>query len=380
MKLAIIHEWLNVYGGSERLLAELLCIYPQAQLHALIHNKQNLIGTPLEGRSVKTSFLQNIPRVEHLYRGLLPLMPLAVESMNLREHDVVLSISHAVAHGVKTRNHQTHISYVCTPMRYAWHLQDDYLHLHHLDKPLLGSAARLALSLLRRWDKMSASRADHLLAISHWTARKIKQAWNRESKVIHPPVNVERFSPAKQRDGFYIHVSRLVPYKMTAEIIKAFNELNLPLVIIGDGPEMPHLQKLAKENVKLLGHQPDDVVTDLLNRAKAFVYMATEDFGIAMVEAQAAGCPVIAYGRGGAAEIVRDGETGLLFDEQSAEGLSEAVLRFQDMKLNSKAAKDNAARFSRGRFKKEFSDYMGRLLRSGLDTAGERRLLDHRSQ
>ncbi|MDP1603022.1 MAG: glycosyltransferase, partial [Legionella sp.] len=261
MKMAIIHEWLNVYGGAERLLAEILDMHPQAQVHALIHNKQNLIGTPLEGCNANTSFLQYIPRVEHLYRGLLPFMPLAIESMNVREYDMVLSISHAVAHGIKTHKNQTHISYICTPMRYAWHLQDDYLHLHHLDKPILGSAARLALSLLRRWDKVSAARADHLLSISHWTAEKIKQAWGRASHIIYPPVNVERFSPAKERDDFYIHVSRLVPYKMTAEIIKAFNKLKLPLIIIGDGPEMPRLQKLAKGNVKLLGHQPDNVVT-----------------------------------------------------------------------------------------------------------------------
>lgn len=358
MKLAIVHEWLNIYGGSERLMAEILKLYPQADLHALIHNKANLVGTPLEGRSVKTSFLQHIPRVEHLYRGLLPLMPLAVERMYLREYDVVLSISHAVAHGVKTHKNQIHISYVCTPMRYAWHLRDDYLHLHHLDKPILGSAARLTLSLLRRWDRFSAARADSLLAISQWTAGKIQQAWGRDSHVIYPPVDVERFSPAKQRDDFYIHVSRLVPYKMTAEIIKAFNALKLPLIVIGDGPEMPRLQTLAKENVKLLGHQPDEVVTDMLNRAKAFVYMATEDFGIAMVEAQAAGCPVIAYGKGGAAEIVRDGETGLLFYEQTTEGLVEAVRKFEGMEINSEAARENATRFSRERFKEEFSDYM----------------------
>lgn len=358
MNLAIIHEWLNVYGGSERLLAEILKIQPQAQVHALIHNKQNLLGTPLEGLRVKTSFLQHIPRVEHLYRGLLPLMPFAIESMNVREFDVVLSISHAVAHGIKTHKDQIHISYVCTPMRYAWHLQDDYLHLHRLDKPLIGAAARLTLSLLRRWDRDSAPRADHLLAISMWTAQKIKQAWGRDSRVIYPPVDVERFSPAKEREDFYIHVSRLVPYKMTAEIIKAFNELNLPLVIIGDGPEMPHLQKMAKENIKLLGFQPDEVVADLLSRAKAFVYMATEDFGIAMVEAQAAGCPVIAYGKGGAVEIIKDGETGLLFGMQSFESLVEAVYHFQTTKLSSEAAQKNAARFSQKRFRQEFTAYL----------------------
>ncbi len=358
MKLAIVHEWLNIYGGSERLLVEALKLHPQAQLHALIHNKQNLIGTPLEGRDVKTSFLQKIPRVEHLYRGLLPIMPFAIESMDVREYDVVLSISHAVAHGIKTHQDQIHISYVCTPMRYAWHLQDDYLHLHHLDKPLIGAAARLTLSLLRRWDRVSAARADHLLAISQWTAQKIQQAWGREAHVIYPPVDVERFSPSEERDDFYIHVSRLVPYKMTAEIIRAFNELNLPLLIVGDGPEMPRLQKLAKENVKLLGRQSDEVIADLLNRAKAFVYMAVEDFGIAMVEAQAAGCPVIAYGKGGAVEIVKDGETGLLFQEQSSRGLSEGVLQSKKIKINSRAASANAARFSSKRFREEFLSFM----------------------
>ncbi len=358
MKLAIIHEWLNIYGGSERLLAEILGLYPQADLHALIHNRQNLVGTPLEGRIVKTSFLRNIPRVEHLYRGLLPLMPFAIERMDVHKYDVVLSISHAVAHGIKTNKDQIHVSYVCTPMRYAWHLQDDYLHLHHLDKPLIGAAARLTLSLLRHWDRESASRADHLLAISNWTAEKIKQAWGRESHVIYPPVNVDRFSPENDRGDFYIYVSRLVPYKMTAEIIRAFNELKLPLIIIGDGPEMPHLQKLANANIKLLGHQPDEVVADLLNHAKAFVYMAVEDFGIAMVEAQAAGCPVIAYGKGGSMEIVRDGETGLLFHDQTSRSLSEAVLRFQTIKINSKAAQKNAARFSSKRFQEEFLAFM----------------------
>lgn len=362
MKLAIVHEWLNIYGGSERLLAEVLKLHPKAQLHALIHNKKNLMDTPLAGRHVKTSFLQKIPRVEHLYRGLLPIMPLAIESMNLRDYDVIVSISHAVAHGVRTRKDQTHISYVCTPMRYAWHLQDDYLHLHHLDKPLIGAAARLTLGLLRYWDRVSAARADHLLAISQWTSQKIKQAWGRESHVIYPPVDVPRFSPAENRGDFFIHVSRLVPYKMTSEIVKAFNELKLPLLIVGDGPEMPHLQKLAKENVKLLGYQPDEVLANLLNRAKAFVNMATEDFGIAMVEAQAAGCPVIAFGEGGAAEIILEGETGLLFSKQTSQSLSEAVLRFQGLKFNSKAASKNAARFSSERFRKAFSNYLENTL------------------
>lgn len=364
MNLAIVHEWLNVYGGSERLLTEILRLYPHGQVHALIHNRENLLGTPLEDINVKTSFLQKIPRVEHLYRGLLPIMPLAIERMNVRKFDVVLSISHAVAHGIKTNRDQIHIAYICTPMRYAWHLENDYLHLHHLNKPVIGSAARLVLGLLRRWDKKSAARADHLLAISNWTAQKIQQAWGRESHVIHPPVNVNRFQPAAGRDDFYLHVSRLVPYKMTAEIVRAFNELKLPLIIVGDGPEMETLKKLASENIQILGFQSDAVVTNLMNRAKGFVYMAVEDFGIAMVEAQAAGCPVIAYGKGGAAEIVRDGESGLLFQEQTSRGMIEAVLKSRQMKLNSKAAQENAARFSSERFANEFSAYMEKVIQS----------------
>jgi len=359
--IAIVHEWLNAYAGSERQLAEILDLYPHAHLYALIHNAQNFIGTPLEGRKARTSFMQKIPRVEDLYRGLLPLMPFAIESMDVRKYDVVLSISHAVAHGIKTTKDQLHISYVCTPMRYAWHLQDDYLHLHRLDKPLIGSAARLTLNLLRRWDRASASRADHLLANSKWTAQKIREAWDRDSHVIYPPVDVNRFHPAQERDDFYLFVSRLVPYKMAAGIVSAFNQMKLPLIVVGDGPERPRLQKLARDNIKLLGYQPDSVVADLMNRAKGFVYMAVEDFGIAMVEAQAAGCPVIAYARGGATEIVRDGETGLLFHEQTAESMIQAVLGSQNKHLSSKAAHENAARFSRERFRDEFSTCMRKM-------------------
>jgi len=364
MKIAIVHDWLSTYGGSERVLAEALALYPHADLFALIHNPKNFRGTPIEGLKVKTTFLQNFPRVEKLYRALLPFMPFAIESLDLHNYNLILSFSHAVAHGVKTTSAQTHVSYISTPMRYAWHLQNDYLHLHRLDKPLLGAAARGTLEMLRRWDRSVAKRANYLLANSHWTAGNIRAAWGRESHTIYPPVKINRFAPAKERDDFYLHVARLVPYKMTAEIIRAFNELNLPLIIVGDGPEMPRLQKLAKDNIKLLGYQTDEVVTDLMNRARAFVYMAVEDFGIAMVEAQAAGCPVVAYGKGGAQEIVLDGETGLLFQEQTAGSMIEAVLNSRKTELNNKAASGNAARFSSKRFRDEFSTFMETVISS----------------
>lgn len=358
MKTAIVHEWLSAFGGTERLLVETLRLFPHADVFALTHFPSNFRNTPLEDLKVQTTFLQNIPHIETHYRKLLPIMPLAVESLDVRKYDLVISLSHAVAHGVKTHKQQTHISYISTPMRYAWHMKDDYLDLHGLTNPLVRLAANGTLSLLRRWDAFASARSDALIANSHWTASHIREAWKRESKVIYPSVDVDRFTPSEKRDNYYLLVSRLVPYKMTTEIVNAFNMLGLPLVIVGDGPELHHLQQIAKQNITLMGYQPDSVVTDLMNRAKAFVYMATEDFGIAMVEAQAAGCPVIAYHKGGASEIVLDGETGLLFKTQNADGLIEAITRFERMKLDQKAARENAARFSVGRFRREFSGYI----------------------
>lgn len=363
MKVAIVHEWLSTFGGSERLLVQLLHIFPNADVFALTHLPANFQNTELEKLNVKTTFMQKIPHIEKHYRKLLPLMPFAIESLDVSEYDLVLSLSHAVAHGVKTHKQQTHISYISTPMRYAWHMRDDYLNLHGLNKPFIRLAANGTLSLLRHWDISASARSDFLIANSAWTASHIREAWGRESQVIHPSVDVDRFTPCKQRDKFYLLVSRLVPYKMAMEIVKAFNLLGLPLVIVGDGPELSRIRCIAKENITVMGYQPDSVVTELMNRAKAFVYMATEDFGVAMAEAQAAGCPVIAYHKGGASEIVRDGETGLLFREQTAESMMEAVTRFESMELNSKAASDNAARFSAERFRREFLDHVDRHMK-----------------
>lgn len=354
MKTAIVHEWLSTFGGTERLLVETLRLFPHADVFALTHFPKNFRNTPLQELIVQTTFLQKIPRIEKHYRKLLPIMPLAIETLDVSKYDLVISLSHAVAHGVKTHKHQTHISYISTPMRYAWHMRDDYLKLHGLTNPLTRHAANGTLSLLRRWDASASTRSNSLIANSQWTASHIREAWKRDSQVIYPSVDVNRFTPSEKRDNFYLFVSRLVPYKMTSEIVRAFNLLGLPLTIVGDGPDLPHLQRIAGKSIAIMGYQPDKAVTELMNKAKAFVYMATEDFGIAMVEAQAAGCPVIAYYKGGASEIVRDGETGLLFNEQTAESLVEAVQEFEKMNLNSKAAVDNAARFSSERFRREF--------------------------
>lgn len=362
MKTAIVHEWLTTFGGSERILLECLRLFPEADVYALIHFPQNFQNTELRSLQTRTSFLQKIPQIEKHYRKLLPLMPFAIESLDVSGYELVISLSHAVAHGVKTHRGQTHISFISTPMRYAWHMREEYLNLHGLNKPIIRPAADLTLNLLRRWDKSASARSDSLIANSCWTASHIREAWRRDSHVIHPPVDVERFTPAAKRDDYYLFVSRLVPYKMSIEIVKAFNSLGFPLVIIGGGPELEHIQSLANENIKIMGYQTDTVVTEFMNKAKAFVYMATEDFGIAMVEAQAAGCPVIAYYKGGASEIVRDGETGLLFKEQTSEALADAILKFETMNLSSKAASDNAARFSAERFRREFLDHIQKVI------------------
>lgn len=363
LNVAIVHEWLSTFGGTERLLVESLRLFPHADVFALTHFRNNFQNTALAELNTKTSFLQNIPGVERHYRKLLPLMPFAIESLDVRAYDLVISLSHAVAHGVKTHNQQTHVSYISTPMRYAWHMRNDYLNLHGLMNPLVRLAANGTLNLLRRWDVSASVRSDSLIANSKWTATHIHEAWKRTSEVIYPPVDVDRFSPASERDEYYLLVSRLVPYKMGIEIVKAFNVLGMPLVVVGDGPDLPAIRRIARENIKLLGYQPDSVVTDLMNRAKAFVYMATEDFGIAMVEAQAAGCPVIAYGKGGAAEIVLSEETGLLFSDQTEAGMIEAVLHFESIKINSKAASINAARFSSERFRREFLGHIEKSLK-----------------
>jgi glycosyltransferase involved in cell wall biosynthesis len=363
LNVAIVHEWLSTFGGTERLLVESRKLFPNADVFALTHFRKNFQNTALADLNTKTTFLQNIPGIEQHYRKLLPLMPFAIESLDVSAYDLVISLSHAVAHGVKTHSQQTHVSYISTPMRYAWHMRDDYLNLHGLTNPLVRLAANGTLNLLRQWDISASAQSDSLIANSKWTGTHIHEAWSRTSEVIYPPVDVDRFSPAFERNEYYLLVSRLVPYKMGIEIVKAFNILGMPLVIVGDGPDLPAIRRIAKENIKLMGYQPDSVVTELMNRAKAFVYMATEDFGIAMVEAQAAGCPIIAYGKGGAAEIVLSEETGLLFNDQTEAGMVEAVLRFESMKLNSNAASSNAARFSAERFRQEFSDHIEKNLK-----------------
>ncbi|ACB00412.1 MULTISPECIES: glycosyltransferase [Cyanophyceae] len=329
-RYALVHEWLTPYatGGSELVVREMLQDI-EADLFALIDFESSNPDSYLYGRAIATSFLQKFPRAKYGLQNYLPLMPLAIEQFNLEAYDVILSSSHAVAKGVLTRPHQLHICYCHTPMRYAWDLTFDYLDNSGLGKGVKGILARYFLHRLRQWDVISANQVDYFIANSHWTAQRIWRCYRRRAAVIYPPVNLERFTYREEKDDFYVTVSRLVPYKKVALIVEAFNQLGKNLVVIGGGPELEKLQKMAKPNVQILGRQPDEVVEDYLARAKAYVYAGCEDFGIVLVEAQACGTPVIAFNRGGAAEIVADGKTGILFPQQSAQAIANGVERFE---------------------------------------------------
>ncbi|MBD1928426.1 glycosyltransferase [Trichocoleus sp. FACHB-90] len=371
MKYAVVHEWLTpkATGGSELVVREILSSL-DADLYALIDFESTNPESYLFKRPIGTTFLQHLPQASSGVQKYLPLLPLAIEQLDLRNYDVILSSSHAVAKGVLTSPQQMHICYCHTPMRYAWDLTFDYLNSSRLGGGVPGILTRYLLHQLRQWDVVSANRVDYFIANSKHTARRIWRCYRRPSEVIYPPVNIERFSFQPQKEDFYLTVSRLVSYKQVSLIIRSFNQLGHPLVVIGTGPELDKMRQLAQPNVKVLGPQPDDVVERYMAQAKAFVYAACEDFGIALVEAQACGTPVIAYGAGGALETVLDIRqhptkgTGLFFPSQTEAALIEAVETFEDSQksFNPQKARLNAAQFAVPAFQELYLAFVGRCL------------------
>ena len=371
LKYAFVHEWFTpkATGGSELVVQEILN-YIDAQLYALIDFESNNSESYLYQRSIKTTFLQNWPLARNGVQKYLPLMPFAIEQLDLRDYDVILSSSHAVAKGVITSPHQLHISYCHTPMRYAWDLTFDYLQGDSRGRGLSGILTRYILHRLRTWDVISANRVDYFIANSHHTARRIWRCYRRQAKVIYPPVNINRFqnlapSPS-QKEDFYLTVCRLVSYKKVSLIVEAFNQLKKPLVIIGTGSDLQKIRKLAKSNVRIMGLQPHNVVEEYLAKARAFVYTACEDFGIALVEAQACGTPVIAYKQGGASETVKDIKqypktgTGILFPEQTVAAIVQAVKTFEKYQSQIDLAQCclQAEKFSPTIFKKSYLEFV----------------------
>jgi len=355
MKYALVHEWLTpkATGGSELVVQEILK-HIDADLYALIDFESTNPQSYLYQRSIGTTFLQNLPFARNGVQKYLPLLPLAIEQLELGEYNVILSSSHAVAKGVLTSPQQLHICYCHTPMRYAWDLTFDYLRSSSMGQGLPGLITRYLLHRLRQWDVITANRVDYFIANSHHTARRIWRCYRRRAEVIYPPVNIERFPFQEEKEDFYLTVSRIVSYKQVSLIVQAFNQLGYPLVVIGDGSDLAGIRNLAHKNVEFMGFQPNEVVEQYMAKAKGFVYAACEDFGIALVEAQACGTPVIAYGAGGALETVLDirqhldSGTGLLFPEQSSGALIEAMETFETLagKFNREASRLNAAKFA----------------------------------
>lgn len=360
MKIAIVHDWLTTYRGGERVVEELLRMFPEADLFSVVDFMEERDRHMLQGRVPKTSFVQRMPFARKRYRAYLPLMMAAVEQFDLSGYDLVISSNSAVAKGVITGPGQVHISYVHSPIRYAWDLQHVYLREAGLDRSPGGLYARALLHYVRMWDQRTANGVDCFVANSGFIATRIWKTYRREARVVYPPVETDRFTPTSElRGSFYLTASGLVPYKRVPMIAEAFAAMpDKRLVVVGDGPEMPALRKAAGPNVEVLGYQPHDELLRLFRSAKAFVFAAEEDFGITLVEAQACGTPVIAYGRGGALESIRgldqDRPTGVFFPEQTPASLIEAVGRFEAHadRFDATAIRNNALRFAPGEFRR----------------------------
>lgn len=366
-RISIIHEWLVTYAGSEQVTSKILEAYPHSKLFSIIDCLDEKQRENFYGRKFITTFIQRMPKVNKYYQKYLPLMPLAIEQIDVSDADIIISSSHAVAKGVLTGPDQLHISYVHSPMRYAWDLQHQYLRESGLNKGIMSWITKFLLHKLRLWDYRTANGVDHFVANSQFIARRIKKIYGRDATVIYPPVAVDKFPCVEQKDDFYFTASRMVPYKKMGLIVEAFTHMpDKRLIVIGDGGEFKKISSIAAghTNITLLGYQSFDVLKSHMQRAKAFLFAAEEDFGITPVEAQACGTPVIAFGKGGVLETVRpigcDSPTGIFFPEQTVKSVCEAVANFE-LNISSFHAvfcRQNAERFSEARFIRELTNFV----------------------
>ena len=359
-RVAIVHEWLVRYvGGYERVTANFHEMFPGADHFALVHDPEGFHDSPLEDLDVRTSFIQSLPGARRNYHRYLPLMPLAAERFDLSDYDLIISSSHAVAKGVITSPDQLHICYLqARNLKYAY--EDRFFYPR---SAVSGFVQDFFLSKIRVWDGIASKRPDFTIANSYYVSDWHLHRHGVRSSVIHPPVDVEHFSGYFQRakDEFYVTVGRLEPYKRVDLIVDAFDSLGLPLTVIGDGSMLEPLKRRASNpNIEFLGHRDSKTVARSVARAKAFVFASREDFGIAPLEAQICGTPVIAYGRGGASETVvglpAPYATGLFFDTQTPEAVEEAVKRFESHEFEPETCRRNAERFGQPRFQREFLD------------------------
>lgn len=362
MKVAIVEEWL-VYGGAARVLEQALECFPDATLFATVDALQADQREHLNDRKVSESLLRFIPGARRKYRWLLALMPFAVQSHNLSGFNVILTLHHAAANGVRSGRNQLHLSYTHTPMRYAWDMRDFYL--SGLASGARACLVRSALNQLRNWDLRNSTKVDRYVANSAYVAERIRRCYGREASVIYPPVDVDKFTECGEKADYYLAVSRLVSYKRLDIIAAAFAGMpDKRLIIVGDGPEKAKVTDAAGPNVKLLPYQPEAEIQHLMQKARAFVFAADEDFGIVPVEAQACGTPVIAYARGGVLESVvgadGDQQTGVFFPSQTPQSVRQAVEHFETVRgrISPHTCRTNAMRFSVPRFRTELKEFV----------------------
>jgi glycosyltransferase involved in cell wall biosynthesis len=360
-RIALVHDWFDLYYGSERVVDQALACFPTADVFALVDFMPEEERGFLRRKEVKTSFIQRLPFARRHFRRYLPLMPLAIEQFDFGGYDLVLSSSHAIAKGVITGADQPHIAYVHAPMRYAWEFQHDYLRQSGLERGLRGVLARYMLHRLRLWDARTANGVDQFIANSRYIARRIHKIYRRESLIVHPPVDVRAFPLVTEKDDYYLGVGRFVPYKHLHTTIRAFAQLpGRRLVVIGEGDGLKQAQREAPANVSLLGRQPAAELRRHIQHARALVFAAEEDFGITPLEAQAAGTPVIAYAGGGALETVRGPDqpqpTGLFFEQQTPDAIAAAVERFEREggAISPSDCRDNALAFAPERFRQAY--------------------------
>ncbi len=347
-KIAIVTDQIaGGIGGAESITFSAARMYPDADMYATVVDEKILPEDILK-RKIKTTFIQNLPLSKKLYKAYLPLMPTAIEYLDLQQYDIIFSSHHCVAKGVIPRPDAVHICYCHSPARYIWDLFWTYHNLNGVNQ-FTSIMSSFLCNYLRVWDVSSSARVDKFLANSSYTASRIKKFYNRDCEILHPPVNTNKFSH-KGYDDYYLMISRLVGYKRFDLAIEAFNENGKNLIIIGDGVENRKFHKIAKPNVKMLGKVSNDVLANYMNRCKGFVFPGKEDFGIVMAEAQAAGKPVIAFNGGGALDIVVNGETGVLFDEQTVASLCNAVKICEKKEWDHKLIRTNSKRFDKEKF------------------------------